>query len=126
MSESNSFDPAEYVKRFKVHSAEFAAHHNEVISHIGARCPVFHAHMESFSPAEIDVKVIGGYEAIMATARDPEILTSKAPPEMFEAAKAGLISLNLPISSTHRWRSNTAASSIRSSIPARPRPSSRR
>ncbi|MBV9994683.1 MAG: cytochrome P450 [Caulobacteraceae bacterium] len=96
MSKPQSFDPAEYVKRLKVHSPEFAAHHNEVISHIPQHCPVFHAHMESFSPTEIDVAVIGGYEAIMATARDPEILSSQGEPEMFEAAKAGLISLNLP------------------------------
>jgi cytochrome P450 len=96
MSKTNTFDPAEYIRRLAVHSPEFAANHNTMISYIPSHCPVFHAHMESFSPVEVDVTVIGGYEAIMATARDPEVLSSKAPPEAFAAAKARLISLNLP------------------------------
>jgi cytochrome P450 len=96
MSNDEAFDAAEYIKRFRVHSPEFAAHHNEVISHIAERCPVFHAHMEAFSPAPIDVAVVGGYEAIMATGRYADIMSSAASPEMLAAAKAGETIMNLP------------------------------
>ncbi|MBV9511329.1 MAG: cytochrome P450 [Caulobacteraceae bacterium] len=93
---SRSFDVAEFISRFRVHSPEFAAHHNEVIAHIPAKCPVFRAHMEAFSPAPIDVVVIGGYEAIMATGRDAEIMSSAATDEQLQAAKTGVEIMNLP------------------------------
>jgi cytochrome P450 len=90
------FDVLEYMKRFRVHSPEFAAHHNEIIAHIPVGCPVFHAHMEAFSPAPIDIAVLGGYEAIMATARDASIMSSQPDPMLVEMAKARQLSMNLP------------------------------
>jgi len=96
MSDDRAFDPAEYVKRFRVHSPEFAAHHNELISYIPEKCPVFKSHMEAFSLGPIDVAVIGGYDAIMASARFAEVMSNLAPPERFEAAKARIEPVDLP------------------------------
>ena len=64
---STEFDVAEYLKRFKIHSPEFAAHHNEVISHIPQHCPVFHANMEAFSPAPITVLCAGSLTAFISS-----------------------------------------------------------
>ena len=96
MADSSDFDPAEYIPRMRIHSPEFAANHNAVISHIPVHCPVFRANMEAFSPGPIDVVVLGSYDAILKTARDAEIMTSKPPPEMVEAAKARVMPMNLP------------------------------
>lgn len=82
------FDVEEFMTRFRVHSPEFTNHHNELVSHIPGNCPVFVAHMECFSPAAIDVAVIGGYNALMATARDYHILSSAPEPDVLAAAKA--------------------------------------
>jgi len=96
VSESQGFDVAAYIKRFRVHSPEFAAHHNEIIAHIPQKCPVFRAHMEAFSPAPIDVAVIGGYDAIMATGRFADVMSSAPEPEQVAAAKARIVPMNLP------------------------------
>lgn len=96
MSENQAFDVAAYIKRFRVHAPEFAAHHNEIIAHIPQNCPVFHAHMEAFSPAPIDVAVIGGYDALMATARFADVMSSAPEPDQIAAAKARIASMNLP------------------------------
>jgi len=96
VSESPSFDVAEYITRFRVHAPEFAAHHNEIIAHIPQKCPVFHAHMEAFSPAPIDIAVIGGYDAIMATGRFADVMSSLPEPGQVEAAKARIAPMNLP------------------------------
>jgi len=96
MDDATGFDAASYLARLRIHSPEFAANHNAVISHIPAHCPVFRANMEAFSPGPIDVVVLGGYDAIWRTARDADVMSSKPPPEMVAAAKARLAPMNLP------------------------------
>lgn len=92
----SDFDVDEFIGRLKVHSPEFAAHHNEVISRMPTQCPAMMAHMECFSADPIDVAVLSGYEALMATARDYQVLSSAARPEHLAAAKAGAEPLSLP------------------------------
>jgi cytochrome P450 len=67
-----------------------------VIAHIPAQCPVFRARMEAFSAGPIDVAVLGGYNAIMATARLADVMSSAPQPEMADQARAGVAMMNLP------------------------------
>ncbi|MET0986441.1 MAG: cytochrome P450 [Steroidobacteraceae bacterium] len=95
MANDKPFDVASYMPRFDVRSAEFTAHHNEIISYLPTNCPVFKA-TSHFGLQPEPATMIASYEGIMQTARDYRIMSSAPTEQELALAKARLAPLTLP------------------------------